>query len=69
MIAPYIRRTLNAWFARRARRALRKAVPQLAALDMRRTEIARAHRAGAKRIDAERKRLVTERLRHELGMG
>jgi len=61
-----IRRWLAPYTNWRARRSLHRAIPQLAALDMQRADLSRHHRAGARAIDAERKRLVTERLRFEL---
>lgn len=63
-----IRRWLAPYTKWRAHRALVRAIPQMAALDQKRADLSRHHRAGARAIDAERKRLVTERLRLELGM-
>lgn len=62
-----IRRTVTAWVLWRAQARLRKAVPALVALDTRRMEIARQHKTGGRRIDAERQALVTERLMMEMG--
>lgn len=60
--------TVTAWMLWRARRRLRRAVPELAALDTAQAETRRQHRSGAREIASERKRLVTERLRLELGI-
>jgi hypothetical protein len=62
-----IRRAVTAWVLWRAHIRVRKAVPALAALDMARDEIARQHRPGARAIDVRKRRIVTERLRTELG--
>lgn len=66
-VQSYIRRAFNAWVLWRAHRSLRRAVPALVALDMAREANARRHKAGARRVDAERRRLVTEQLMRELG--
>lgn len=73
-VPAYVRRALALWQQwrfeqRRSNRArsIRKAVPALAALDMARDEIARQHKPGARAIDMRKRRIVTERLMHELG--
>lgn len=58
---------VNAWMLWRARRKLRKAVPALAALDIAEREKRRQHARGCREIALQRKGLVTERLRVELG--
>lgn len=62
----FIWHAVNAWLLWRAHRRLRKAVPGLVALDTERSRLARQHRSGARAIDIERQRLVTERLRAEV---
>lgn len=59
--------SVTAWMLWRARRRLRRAVPALAALDTAQADARRQHRSGVREIASERKRLVTERLRLELG--
>jgi hypothetical protein len=74
MIPRYVARAIRAWQqwrfehgrANRAR-SLRTVVPALAVLDQRGAEKRRQHRSGGRQIALERKRLVTERLRMELG--
>lgn len=66
-IPSYIRRAINSWIAWKARRSLRKAVPALVALDSREAETRRLHKAGARELASQRQRLVTERLRMEMG--
>jgi hypothetical protein len=58
---------VNSWLLWRARRKLRNAVPALVALDAAERDARRLHRSGAREIASERKRLVTERLRLEMG--
>lgn len=60
-------RAVTAWMLWRARRRLRRAVPELAALSAKRAEIARGHRSGVAAIDKQMQRATTERLMHELG--
>lgn len=67
MIPRMIRRTITAWMLWRARRSLRRALPALAVLDSRKAALRSQHKAGGRKIDVERKRVVTERLMHELG--
>lgn len=62
------RKAITAWVLWRARRRVHGVIPALAALDQRRAVLSRRHVAGAKAIDAERTRLVTERLRMEVGL-
>ena len=64
----YVRRAITAWMLWRAHRSLRRAVPALVALDIARAKKARQHKPGGREIDKERRRLVTERLRMELGL-
>lgn len=66
-VPAYVRRAITAWVLWRAHRSIRKAVPALGALDIARAEKARRHRSGAREIDMQRRRLVTERLRMEMG--
>ena len=68
MIPRYGRRALLAWTLWRAHRRLRTAIPALAALDAQRDEKARQHRSGARAINMKKRRVMTERLRAELGM-
>jgi hypothetical protein len=74
MIPRYVARAIRAWQewrfehgrANRAR-SLRSAIPALVGLDTKKAVLARQHRSGGRQIALERKRLVTERLRAELG--
>lgn len=67
MMHRLIRRAVTSWILWQAQRRLRNAVPALAALDAERAEIASRHKAGSRAIDMRKRRLVTERLRTELG--
>lgn len=75
MIQRYVRRAIALWEQWRfdktrtnRSRSLRRAVPALVALDTRQAVLRSQHRSGAKALASERKRLVTERLRSELGL-
>lgn len=75
MIPRYVRRAIRFWSEWRfkkqrtdRRRKLVEAVPEFAALSAKRDVIARQHRSGARAIDMQKRRVMTERLRAELGM-
>ena len=61
-------KAITAWMLWRAQARLRRAIPALVALDTAQAETRRQHRSGAREIALQRKRLVTERLRMELGV-
>lgn len=67
MIPTYVRRAIRSWTAWRARQRLLRAVPELRDLDRRQCEITRQHRAGARAIAVQRRRVMTERLAAETG--
>lgn len=63
-----VRHAVTTWMLWRAHRRIRRAIPELVALDARQADVRSQHRSGAKAVASERKKLVTERLRDELGL-
>ncbi|MER8999950.1 hypothetical protein NKJ52_20870 [Mesorhizobium australicum] len=61
-LSALIRRTIVQWSLWRSHRETRRAIPQLAAIDKRRTECRRHHRRGAAALDLEAKRITTAAL-------
>ncbi len=64
-VPAYIRRAIRKWVSWRAENRIRRAIPELAALMLRRDVLRRQHRSVA-RTDALIRRIMTERLRLEL---
>lgn len=67
MVSRSISRAIFAWLSWRAHRRLYATLPSLRDLDTRKEALARQHRSGGRKIDAERRRIMTARLAFECG--
>jgi hypothetical protein len=66
MIPPVILRAIHAWRSWRLARKRDRLMPELRDLEIRRAKCRDKHTKGARAIEAEMRRIVTERLRREV---
>lgn len=63
-----IRHTINSFVLWRMGRRIKTAIPEIAELDKQQRMLTKAHRKGPARIIAEKRRVMTEVLRQEVGV-